>query len=95
MISTSHPSVDALSAGMNGMKYAIARFDRAAQSVVWATEGDAPKTADGAQDIPSAMSEMITSRLAFVASLQLVRLSHEMLRDAIGLAGYDTTAPKS
>lgn len=85
--------ISAISAATIGMQSATARFDRAAQAV---TRGDAfdaqSVSARAPTDIVTPMVDMMTSRLAFTASLQVARTSHDMLAEAIRLGGYGSSA---
>jgi flagellar basal body rod protein FlgG len=80
--------IPALSSAANGMRSAMARFDRAAQAVTNSTAFDVSSAATDTTDIASDMVDMMTARLAFTASLQMARTSHDMLAEAINLGGY-------
>ena len=74
------------------MRSAMVQFDRAAQAVTTgAAELSSPAPASDATDIAAGMVDMMTARLAFTASLQVARTSHDMLAEAINVGGYGTS----
>jgi hypothetical protein len=80
--------IPAISSAVNGMQSAMARFDRAAQTVTNSTAIDTSSAATDPTDLVTGMTDMMTARLAFTASLQVARTSHDMLAEAINLGDY-------
>jgi hypothetical protein len=83
--------ISGISAARNGLAAAQARFERAAGSV--ASEFDAgpdaaAATAPSVLDLAGAQIEMISSKLAWSASLVALNTSNEMLAEAIRIGGY-------
>jgi len=87
--------ISAISAANIGVQSAMVRFDRAAQAIRSATAVETPNVASDRPDLAGSMVEIMTARLAFSASLQVMRVSHDMLAEAIGLGGYDTAADRA
>lgn len=87
--------ISAISAANSGLQTAMARFDRAARAISNATALDGSAPAVDQTDLAGSMVEMMTARLAFSASLQVMRVSHDMVAEAIGLGGYETAADRA
>jgi hypothetical protein len=83
--------ISGISAASSGLAAAQARFERAAGSIVseFATATDsAMTTAPSVLDLAGAQMEMISSKLAWSASLVALKTSNDMLADAIRIGGY-------
>jgi hypothetical protein len=82
--------ISGISAASSGLAAAQARFERAAGIVasepVTAIEAAAP--APSVLDLAGAQIEMISSKLAWSASLVALKTSNEMLAEAIRIGGY-------
>ncbi|MEP6493717.1 MAG: hypothetical protein ABJF01_13635 [bacterium] len=87
--------ISAISAANSGLQTAMARFVRAARAISSATALDGSAPAVDQTDLAGSMVEMMTARLAFSASLQVMRVSHDMVAEAIGLGGYETAADRA
>jgi hypothetical protein len=87
--------ISALSAASNGMQSALVRFSRAAQTVTNSAALDSSVAASDATDIVTGITDMMTARLAFSASLRVAETSQDMLAEAIGLGGYGMSAESS
>lgn len=83
--------ISGISAASSGLAAAQARFERAAGSI--ASEGEAATdtatpSAPSVLDLAGAQIEMISSKLAWSASLVALKTSTEMLAEAIRIGGY-------
>jgi hypothetical protein len=87
--------ISAISAATNGMQSAVVRFNRAAQAVTNSAALDSSPAAGDTTDIVTGITDMMTARVAFSASLRVARTSYDMLAEAIGLGGYGTSAESS
>ena len=65
----------------------LIRFERAADEMVQAANQD--DVAAGPSDMIGAVTDMMSARFAFSASLVAARTSNEMIADALDLGGYD------
>lgn len=84
--------ISAISAATSGMQSAAVRFNRAAQAVTNSAALDSSAAANDATDIVTGISDMMTARLAFSASLRVARTSYDLLAEAIGLGAYGSSA---
>jgi len=84
--------ISALSSATNGMQAAVVSFNRAALAVTNSAALDPSAAPGDTTDLVTGITDMMTARLAFSASLRVARTSQDMLAEAIGLGGYWTSA---
>ncbi len=83
--------VNGLTAAVSGMQANAARFDRAAAQIAKLdVEDAATPPAAGGGTLTDAMTEMVTARAGFTASLRAASTSSAMLLEAIHLGGYES-----